>query len=363
MPFESEVIIAAAGGGKTTRIVNRVLETSAERAALLTYTQVNTEEIGRKIHAKNGVLPSHVEVWSWFSFLLREMARPYQNYVHHTRIEGLLWCNERSVRFVPQSQTSRFYFAEDRLIYSDKLSQFVVACNEASKGAVIRRIEQRFDRIYIDEIQDMAGYDLDVIELLLKSKVNVTMVGDHRQATFSTNNAAKNKQFRGVKIIDKFKKWEKSKLLTMTFETDTHRCNQAIADFADTLFPDIAPTTSRNQDITGHDGIFVIPTSAVEEYVKRFQPQVLRYDRRTRCGSLDENARNFGECKGLTFNRVLIFPNGSATKWLTTGKYSHIEASAAKIYVAITRARHSVAFVMDKDPAIAKIDKLNWVSD
>lgn len=360
VPSNNEVIIAAAGGGKTTRIVNRVLKSPAERAALLTYTQVNTEEIGRKIYSENAAIPPHVEVWSWFSFLLREMARPYQSCLHNKRIDGLLWCNERSAPYIAEKDTEKFYFSQNRYIYSDKLAQFVVTCNQASKGAVIRRIEQRFDRIYIDEIQDMAGYDLEVIELLLKSSVNLTMVGDHRQATFSTNNAAKNKQFKGVNIINKFKLWEKAKLLAVSFESETHRCNQTIANFADTLFPDIPKTTSTNSLVTGHDGVFVITSSMVEDYVKKFQPQVLRYDKRTSCNGLDEIARNYGECKGLTFNRVLIFPNGKATKWLSTGNYSHIEASAAKMYVGITRARHSVAFVLDKKTAIANLNNAEW---
>ncbi len=349
MPSKNEVIIAAAGGGKTTRIVSRVVQSPAERAALLTYTQVNTEEIGSKFYSENAAIPSNLEVWSWYSFLLREMARPYQSCLHNKRIDGLLWCNERSAPYVAEKNTSRFYFANDKLIYSDKLAQFVVACNQVSKGAVIRRIEQRFDRIYIDEIQDMAGYDLEVIELLLKSSVNLTMVGDHRQATFSTNNAAKNKQFRGVNIINKFECWKKAKLLEISFETKTYRCNQVIANFADTLFPNTPQTTSDNFEITGHDGVFIIASSMVENYVRKFSPQVLRFDKKTVCQGLDDNARNFGECKGLTFERVLIFPNGKATKWLTTGNYIHIEASAAKMYVAITRARHSVAFVLDKE--------------
>lgn len=360
VPSENEVIIAAAGGGKTTRIVNRVLQSLTERAALLTYTQVNTEEIGRKIYSENAAIPSNVEVWSWFSFLLKEMARPYQSCLHKKRIDGLLWCNERSAKYVAERDTGKFYFTHDRFIYSDKLAQFVVACNQASNGAVIRRIEQRFDRIYIDEIQDMAGYDLEVIELLLRSSIKLIMVGDHRQATFSTNNAAKNKEFRGINIINKFKQWEKIKLLALTFESETHRSNQTIASFADTLFPNIPLTTSTNSEITGHDGVFVIGSSMVEDYVINFNPQILRYDKRTSCNGLDERARNYGECKGLTFNRVLIFPNGKATQWLITGNYSHIQASVAKMYVGITRARHSVAFVLDKNTVIANLNKAEW---
>jgi DNA helicase-2/ATP-dependent DNA helicase PcrA len=37
----NDVIIAAAGGGKTTNIVTRALEAPSERSALVTYTQNN----------------------------------------------------------------------------------------------------------------------------------------------------------------------------------------------------------------------------------------------------------------------------------------------------------------------------------
>ena len=56
---------------------------------------------------------------------------------------------------------------------------------------------------------------------------------------------------------------------------------------------------------------------------------------------------NFGEAKGLTFDRVLIFPHGLGKKWLCTGELTHVEKSVAKIYVGVTRARYSLAFVFD----------------
>ncbi len=86
--------------------------------------------------------------------------------------------------FAKATEIEKFYFAEPGQIWSDKLPRFVIECDEASNSAVIRRLEQRFDHIYIDEVQDLVGYDLEIIELLLKSKINVTMVGHHRQATF-----------------------------------------------------------------------------------------------------------------------------------------------------------------------------------
>ena len=60
----------------------------------------------------------------------------------------------------------------------------------------------------------------------------------------------------------------------------------------------------------------------------------------------------FGESKGLTLDRVLIFRHSGRKKWLSTGELAHVEKSAAKMYVGTTRARYSVAFVFDGLAAI-----------
>lgn len=345
MSSTNSIIISAAGGGKTTRIVNSALSSSDERSVLLTYTDNNIGELKRRFYKLNSSIPAEVEVWSWYRFLLREMARPYQNSLFSARIGGIFWVEGRSETFADATKIGRYYFHGNKNLYSDKIARFVCECNTASGGAVIKRLEQRFDRLYIDEIQDMAGWDIEVIELLLRSKINVTLVGDHRQATFRTNNAAKNSAFGGIKIIDKFREWDKSNLCDLTYEVETHRCNQLIADIADGFFPKEPKTKSLNKKNTGHDGVFVIASGDVAAYFKKFQPQVLRLDVKTDCHGY--HALNFGESKGLTFERILIFPHKLAQKWLSTGELAHVEKSAAKMYVGVSRARYSVAFVHD----------------
>ena len=191
----------------------------------------------------------------------------------------------------------------------------------------------------------MAGYDLDLLELIIKSGIPITLVGDHRQATFSTNNALKNKAFSGPAIVEKFEQWKKNGLVSMEYETHTYRCNQEIADLADSFFPEEPKTISLNSKVTGHDGVFLVAAADVNQYVKRFEPQVLRYSARTRCEP--HEPMNFGESKGLTFDRVLIYPHGPARKWLASGDIAHVGKSATKMYVASSRARYSVAFVHD----------------
>ncbi|MCA1431351.1 UvrD-helicase domain-containing protein [Bradyrhizobium sp. BRP20] len=351
----NNVVVSAAGGGKTTRIVTEALGETKKRCALVTYTQNNVAEIKGKIYQINRCIPVHVEVWSWYSFLLRELARPYQSTLIGSRIPGIHWTQGRSDRYAKQTEIKRFYFGEQGFIYSDKIAQFVLACNEASAGAVIRRLEERFDLIYIDEFQDLAGYDLDLIELILRSRVQVNLVGDHRQATFRTNNSARNSAYSGIKVILKIREWENLKLCKTIYQAETYRCNQRIANIADGFFPREPKTKSLNDELTGHDGVFAVNSSDIEAYVERYRPQVLRLDVKTDCRGYEP--MNFGESKGLTFERVLIFPHKLAKTWLASGDIKHVEKSASKMYVGVSRARHSVAFVYDGALGVTGIER------
>jgi DNA helicase-2/ATP-dependent DNA helicase PcrA len=349
----SEVVIAAAGGGKTTALAARAGDPSSGAVAVVTYTNNNVQEITNKFFETHPALPPHAEIWSWYRFLLHELARPYQRALVDRRIEGLHWADGRSARYVPRAKTVPFFMSSGAQIYSDKNSQIVIECDKAADGAVIRRLEQRFQAIFIDEIQDMAGYDLDLLELLLRSKIEIVMVGDHRQATYSTNNAAKNRAYAGANIIAKFREWESAGLVTISYARETYRCHQLIADLADTLYPDEPTTISKNTALTGHDGVFLVSPQSVGDYVEKFQPQVLRLDRRHPCDGYP--ARNFGDSKGMTFSRVLIYPHGKGQEWLVSGDYRHIQGSLAKMYVGVSRARHSVAFVLENESKISSL--------
>lgn len=361
MPSANRIVISAAGGGKTTRVVDQALawEQGRGATALITYTRNNVREMHLKAYSRVRTIPSHVEVISWYTFLLRELARPYRSAMHSSRINGIHWVEGRSVPYIPEARTRSHYFLDGSQIYSDKIAKFVCQCDRQTGGAIMRRLKQRFSHIIIDEIQDMAGYDLDLLELLLNAGVSVTFVGDHRQATFSTNNASKNKAFAGPAIINKFELWKKQGLVELEYETHTYRCNQAIADLGDGFFPNEPKTVSRNDTVTGHDGVFLVGSADVGEYVNCFAPQVLRYSAATKCDP--HEAMNFGESKGLTFERVLIYPHGPARKWLASGDISHVAKSAAKMYVAATRARYSVAFVYDGK--VSNVAATKWMSE
>jgi hypothetical protein len=82
----------------------------------------------------------------------------------------------------------------------------------------------------------------------------------------------------------------------------------------------------------------------VEQYSKHFNPVVLKYDRRTDVGGVA--SYNYGECKGMTFDRVLLHPTKPLADFLAGKKLT----SQEKYYVAVTRPRYSLTIVVDKPP-------------
>jgi DNA helicase-2/ATP-dependent DNA helicase PcrA len=134
--------------------------------------------------------------------------------------------------------------------------------------------------MYVDESQDLAGYDLELLEILMKSRIAVTLVGDHRQATFTTNANLKNKQFARQNVIAKFAEWQAGGLCRLEYQYHSYRCVQPICDFADKLHPTLRKTTARNDTRTGHDGVFAVENSRVAAYMQKLSPQVLRYNRK-----------------------------------------------------------------------------------
>lgn len=343
MPSPNNVIIASAGSRKTTSIIEDTLDNTDKRILITTYTNENLDQITSYIVDKKGCIPSNITVLSWFSFLLRDGVRPYQNYLLiQERVKSIDYDSKPNL-YTPREDQDYYINAEGN-IYRDRVSDFVCHCNIACGGLIINRLQDVYDLIYIDEVQDLSGWDQDFVESIMRSSSIITLVGDPRQATYSTNNSRKNRAHHGNKMIHWVEDLSKKGLCCVIEKNECYRCNQHICDFADELYPDLKRTKSFNTDTTGHDGVFFIKFDDVMDYVARFNPKVLRWDKRANTMNLP--ALNFGASKGLTFDRVLIFPTNPIKKYIKTKDISQA-GDISKLYVAITRAKFSVAFVID----------------
>lgn len=372
----NKLLIAAAGSGKTTFLVDEALKHKEGKVLITTYTQANEEEIRKKIIEKNKVIPENITVQTWFSFLLKHGVRPFQGVLFEKKIKGLILVNSNSglkayrnpchecrkaklvkntckncknpIYFGEEKEFEQHYFSNELKIYSDKLSKFVFRCNEKSNGSVMDRISRIYTHIFIDEVQDLAGFDLEVLKLLFNCPSSIQLVGDPRQGTYSTNNAIKNKQYKKANIINFFTDKIDNLFKDESSLLVNYRCNKPICDLSNKLFPNFRATTTGNNIKTDHSGVFLIQEQDIDDYLKKYKPMQLRNDRRT---IVNENYKvmNFGESKGLSFDRVLIYPTVPFINWIKDVNSELKEASRSNLYVAITRARHSVAIVCKKD--------------
>ena len=348
---ENRVIIACAGSGKTTRLVNEALDNRTRRIALVTYTNNNVREISDRFGQQNSGVPNHVDLMTWFTFLLRECARPYQRAKYsEKRIESLLFVNQRSAKGVNETNTRLHYFANSEFIYSDKISKFVIECEDKSSKGVTARLEQIYSDVFIDEFQDLAGWDLEVIRMLLQSGIRVTLVGDPRQHIYSTNPSNKNKQYLGVNVVNLVDKWVQEGLCSVENMNTTYRCPGPICEFSNKLWPGMDSMVPLGEYETEHVGVYLVSEKVVDKYIEVFKPQVLRYNKKAKTYGC--KALNFGLAKGLQFKRVMIVPTAPIRKYLKSGKLHDIEKSKDKLHVASTRAWNSLAFIFDGVSAI-----------
>ncbi|KJR10092.1 hypothetical protein UG54_02185 [Gordonia sihwensis] len=349
----SRLTLAVAGSRKTQGIVDACAAAPvSERILVLTYTTANQLELRSRLAAFAGDHP-YIEVNGWFSFVISGFVRPFLPYVFEgQRIHGFDF-NSPPQQYSKADALARYLnsSSEARKVH---LPQLAVRVEDASKGAAIRRLERMYDRIYIDEVQDLCGYDLEILKLLMASSIPVEMVGDVRQAILATNERErKNKQFMYMGIWRWFQVEEAAKRLTITQRSDTWRCRPEIATLADSLFGaewGFNTTQSKNARTTGHDGLFLVRPTDVDAYVREFSPLPLRTSAASAKKFSYLPMMNFGEAKGIGRERVLIFPTGAIKKFLTTG-VGLDDKQAARFYVAITRAEQSVAFVVDKPGA------------
>lgn len=352
MQSRNIIRIEAAGAGKTYNICKEALERagnaeSNKRVLLLSYTNRGVDAIKTEVCEQNlGVIDSKIDIMTWYRFILNELVKPYQSVIFGiNEVKSIDFTDAYSKVNYGKIGTKGRYITSNGNVKSKELAELVLQINKKSQGKVMNRLSRVYSHIFIDEVQDMAGYDLDIIETLMYSDIEVICVGDNKQSTFKTNNAIRNKSKSGTKIWDFFQKLILEDVVEVQKNLISRRFNQEICSFANLVYPNENNIGTSMNEKTGHDGIILINKNDVKKYYNYYRPTVLKYDKKT---VTDEyQSFNFGECKGMTFERILIYPNGPFKDFLIRGKALK---TPQKYYVAVTRAKYSIAFVVDTFP-------------
>jgi hypothetical protein len=286
----------------------------------------------------------------WFSFLMAHLVRPYlPRLFTGSRLRGLNFDGDPG-----RYATGRTRFLDgNNDAYKLHLAQLALDVNAAAGGAAFDRLSRIYDVIYIDEVQDLNGYDLEVLSGLVESPVELYLVGDVRQAILKTNaRDPKNKQYKGVKIKDWFDAQATAGNIAIEHQNRTWRCNQTIADFADSIFDatwGFPKTESMSEVATSHDGIFLVAEADALAYFQTFLPLCLRYSKAA-ARDVDLPFVNIGVAKGMDVERVLLWPTRAMAQFVTHGKALEV-SPCCYLYVAVTRAQASVAIVVPNPSA------------
>ena len=346
--------IEVAGSGKTFGICNDIITkgrpASGKRVLVVTYTNNGCNSLKKEFRLQNGgVIENYVDVFTWYHFLLVHFVKPYQNNfpgVGINQISTIDFSDDKKKSFGERTKKYkhtdiRLYFDSPSRLIRDFASEFASKIYDPN-SMCIHRLEDIYEYIYFDEAQDFAGYDIEIIKVILASRISVTLVGDPLQATFATNNNnQKNKRYCGRNIENLATICD----MTVTHNTVSRRCNDKICKLAMSISSPNYQMVSGNNEECGHEGVFLVAEKDAETYYKTIKPQCLTWDKKAKYKFGE--AINFGASKGMTFPHTLL----SGTKKLQDFVLRGIPLSSTeKYYVAVTRAKHSVCIIVDNLP-------------
>lgn len=192
-----EVQIAGAGAGKTYGLAESLIDhiktcTSHKETYALTYTNSATAKIEQEIIKQYGFIPSNLCIQTVHSFLLNEIIYPFSSFTL-----GDVY-NDASIMMLPSNARFKNWhlkrLKDKNIIHAESVYNIAKQIvdetnskhNNKAKKAKVRRLlailDSCFDKIFIDEVQDLDKDALRFFEVLGSNDIDVYMIGDPKQA-------------------------------------------------------------------------------------------------------------------------------------------------------------------------------------
>lgn len=318
------LILAVAGSGKTTFLIDRLNQN--QRFLIVTYTRNNYKHIRHSILKKFGFFPENIKVLSFFHFLYSFCFKPFCGLGFKSK--GICFDNpEDWTRYHYGEEV--FYKTKEGRMYANRLSLY---CNLFCADNIKNRLDKYYDYFFIDEVQDIAGRDFNLLLSIIPNKCNTIFVGDFYQHTFDTSNdgVVNNNLY---KFYNKYLKQWKDVGVTVDNSSlsRTHRCSSEICAFIRNMGILIESTG----EAQGHVVVLekeqdVDPIVKNDQIPKLFLEKSYSY----KCASI-----NWGASKGIdSFNDVCVVLNKNTQLLFQKGKLVDLNPRTKnKLYVACTR--------------------------
>ena len=177
--MDKKLILAVAGAGKTTYIVDKL--DLNKRSLIITYTNANYINIVNKVMQKfDGIVPNNIVIYTYFKFLYNFCYKPFL--ADEIKAKGIIF--DDPPKYIRKGSIARFINKGNKF-YSSRLSLFLREKNV--KNEIIDRLCRYFDEFIIDEVQDISAGDFNLLKDLMVANINMLFVGDFYQHTYATS--------------------------------------------------------------------------------------------------------------------------------------------------------------------------------
>jgi DNA helicase-2/ATP-dependent DNA helicase PcrA len=330
-----QLIFAVAGSGKTTKILDSISDD--QRSLIITYTTENLRSLESSLIERYGCVPEFVSLQSYFSFLYKFCFRPVFSY--KLRDNSYTWDTPHTF---PTKNKTGHYITKNRYLYANRVAKFIV--EKGAVGTVVARLEKYFDNVFVDEVQDFAANDFNLLLELVKADIDMLFVGDFYQHTFDTSRDGNIRTSLHKKGAESYlKEFEKAGVeIDIKTLNKTHRCSPTVCKFITDQIG--IPIESIREDETNvvivDEKDQALELCRDDTKVKLFYQNSAKYD----CYS-----NNWGKCKGLNkYVDVCVVLNLKTSKLFREGKLSELaDSTKNKLYVACSRANRSL-YILDE---------------
>lgn len=267
--LSSTLIIAAAGSGKTTKLISMIQEKvemlpNSKVLAVITYTNAATNEIIERLGG-NSTIQSNVFIGTIHSFLIRFLIKPYG------KVLGLVSDELIITDYKIELEESKSQFATKAIIEAQLSKKGIVTYDYietlAKKILENKVVKERFcDRLqylFVDEFQDSSKGQFEVMETLRKErKTQVILVGDPEQRIMGF----KNKIIKHP--IDELQKPNGRKYVLKRLENN-YRSSETIVKFINNFHSSIEQNWA-NRDIKSKNSVIFISSTKVKTIIDEF---------------------------------------------------------------------------------------------
>ncbi|CDT92009.1 conserved hypothetical protein [Vibrio coralliirubri] len=190
-----EVQIAGAGAGKTYGLAKTLIDhikacTSHKKTFALTYTNSATAKIEQEIIKQHGFIPSNLCIQTVHSFLLNEIIYPFSSFtlgdvyndtsimISNPKYKNGLFARLRKMNVI---HTDNVYNIAKQIV-DETASKHSNKAKKVKVRRLLTILGSCFDKIFIDEVQDLDKDALRFFEVLGSNNIDVYMIGDPKQA-------------------------------------------------------------------------------------------------------------------------------------------------------------------------------------